>query len=58
LKSVKANRVFYNGLGVEFVESFTKQDGTEGTTKYTAWFEQDPGISEGAVGGRGAARCG
>lgn len=49
-ENVVAARVFYNGLGVEFHEKFTKQDGTEGVTKLTAWFKEDPGISEGQVG--------
>ena len=50
LKSVEATRVFYNGLGVEFTETFTKRDGTEGKTKYSAFFDADPGITVGTVG--------
>lgn len=50
VKNATAARVFFDGRGVEFHEKFTKQDGTEGVTKFTAWFESAPGISEGAVG--------
>lgn len=50
VKNATAARVFFDGRGVEFHEKFTKQDGTEGVTKFTAWFESAPGISEGQVG--------
>lgn len=50
LKDVKVGRVFYNGAGAEFVESFQKNDGTIGTKKYSAFFDQPHGLSEGDVG--------
>lgn len=49
VKNATAARVFYNGLGVEFHEKFVVK-GEERVAKYTAWFEENPGISEGAVG--------
>lgn len=36
--------------GVAIKETFQKQDGTEGASYYTAWFENDPGLSEGMRG--------
>lgn len=49
LKNATAARVFYNGLGVEFHEKF-QVNGEDRVAKYTAWFDADPGIAEGAVG--------
>jgi len=46
----EVNRVFYNGLGVSVKESFTRRDGSEGAAYFTAWFDQDPGLAEGASG--------
>lgn len=48
--NVTAARVFHDGKGVEFHETFQKRDGTQGVSKYTAWFEEAPGITVGAVG--------
>ena len=42
--------VFYDGKGIGVVEKFTKRDGTEGQTRYTAWFEEAPGLDVGAKG--------
>lgn len=44
------NRVFYNGQGASIKESFTKRDGTEGASYYTAFFDQPHGLDEGATG--------
>lgn len=50
LKDVKVKRVFYNGLGAEFVESFQTRDGETAEKKYSAFFESPHGLSEGDVG--------
>jgi hypothetical protein len=50
IRNAKVSRVFYEGKGAEFVETFQKQDGSEGSAKYTAWFDAPHGLSEGAVG--------
>lgn len=49
VKNATAARIFYDGKGVEFQEKFTKSDGSEGVTKYTAWFDSAPDIREGGV---------
>lgn len=46
----EVNRVFYDGKGISIKETFQKRDGTEGAAYYTAFFEEDPGIAEGATG--------
>ena len=50
LKNVTVKRVFYSGLGAEFVESFERNDGTPGEKKYSAFFDTPHGLSEGQVG--------
>lgn len=50
LKDVSVKRVFYNGLGAEFVETFQTQSGETAEKKYSAFFEQPHGLS---VGDRG-----
>lgn len=50
LKDVKVGRVFFDGKGAEFVESFTKQDGTEASKKYSAFFDSAHGLSVGDTG--------
>lgn len=45
--------IFYNGYGVGVVEKFTKRDGTEGQSRYTAWFDTDgpkPDLQQGQTG--------
>lgn len=44
------SRVFYNGKGAEVTESFKKRDGSEGTKRYTLWFQNEHGLSEGSTG--------
>ena len=44
------SRVFYNGKGAEVTESFKKRDGSEGTKRYTLWFQSEHGLSEGSTG--------
>lgn len=46
----RVNRVFYNGLGVSIKETFTRRDGSEGAAYFTAFFEEDPNLSEGDSG--------
>lgn len=50
IRNAEVTRTFYNGKGVGLKETFKKQDGTEGASYYTAWFENDPGLSEGDRG--------
>ena len=49
-KEVTVKRVFYNGLGAEFVETFQTRSGEQGEKKYSAFFEEPHGLSEGQVG--------
>lgn len=49
VKNATAARIFFDGKGVEFHEKFQKSDGTEGVSKYTAWFDSAPGVSEGGI---------
>ncbi len=44
------NRVFFEGKGASVVETFSKRDGTEGKSYYTAFFDAPHGLSEGATG--------
>ena len=50
LKNVTVKRVFYNGLGAEFVEAFQTRSGEQGEKKYSAFFDTPHGLSEGQVG--------
>lgn len=50
LANVKVSRVFYNGLGAEFVESFQTRSGETAEKKYSAFFDSPHGLSEGDVG--------
>ena len=48
-------RTFYNGKGAEVVETFKKNDGSEGKSRYSLWFKEPHGLSEGDAGSwRGA----
>jgi len=40
-------RTFFNGKGAEVTEQFKKRDGSEGKTRWTAWFEAEHGLSDG-----------
>ena len=42
-------RTFFNGKGAEVTEIFQKRDGTEGKTRWAAWFDAEHGLSEGDV---------
>ena len=41
---------FYEGKGIGVVEKFKKRDGSEGQARYTAWFEEAPGLEVGQKG--------
>lgn len=43
-------RIFHGGRGVEVVEVFEKRDGSEGKSKFTLWFADPAGLSEGDSG--------
>jgi len=43
-------RTFYNGKGAEVVETFKKNDGSEGKSRYSLWFKEPHGLSEGDTG--------
>lgn len=40
-------RTFFNGKGLTFKEEFTKRDGTEGASYFTAFFAEEHGLDEG-----------
>lgn len=41
------SRTFFDGKGAEVTEVFTKRDGTEGKTRWSAFFEEPHGLREG-----------
>ena len=43
-------RTFFDGKGASVKESFTKRDGTEGASYYTAFFDAPHGLSDGDTG--------
>lgn len=43
-------RTFFDGKGASVKETFTKRDGTEGASYYTAFFDAPHGLAEGATG--------
>ncbi|MCK9598285.1 MAG: hypothetical protein M0R06_04550 [Sphaerochaeta sp.] len=46
----EVTNVFHNGLGAKVKETFTKRDGTEGTSLYSVWFDEPHGLSIGDTG--------
>lgn len=48
LKNVQVARVFQDGLAAEVVEVYNTRDG-ERKTKYTLWFKDPHGLSEGSI---------
>jgi len=42
-------RTFFEGKGAEVVEAFKKRDGSEGKTRWAAFFDEPHGLSEGDV---------
>lgn len=43
-------KVFFDGRGIALAETFTTKDGHTKQARYTAWFEQAPGLNVGDVG--------
>lgn len=50
LKNVKVGRIFYDGKGAEFVESFQTRSGETAEKKYSAFFDEPHGLDIGDVG--------
>lgn len=44
------SRIFFEGRGVQVVESFVKRDGSAGSAKYVCWFDVAPVLSVGDAG--------
>ncbi len=44
------NRTFFEGKGASIKETFTKRDGTESASYYTAFFDAPHGLREGDTG--------
>ena len=42
-------RIFFEGRGAEVTEAFKKRDGSEGKTRWAAFFDEPHGLSEGDV---------
>jgi len=42
-------RTFFEGRGAEVTEAFKKRDGSEGKTRWAAFFDEPHGLSEGDV---------
>lgn len=43
-------RTFFGGKGASVKESFTKRNGSEGASYYTAFFDAPHGLAEGSTG--------
>ena len=43
-------RTFFNGKGAEVIETFAKNDGSEGKTRYSLWFTTAHNLNEGDTG--------
>jgi len=43
-------RTFYNGKGAEVTETFQKNDGSEGKSRYSLWFREPHNLNEGDSG--------
>lgn len=50
IRNAEVTRVFYNGKGAGIKESFTLRDGGEGARYYSAFFDEEHGLSEGDRG--------
>ncbi|MCK9603168.1 MAG: hypothetical protein M0R66_02135 [Candidatus Omnitrophica bacterium] len=46
----EVTNTFHEGKGAKVKETFTKRDGTEGTSFYSVWFEAPHGLSIGDKG--------
>ena len=43
-------RTFFNGKGAEVTETFEKNDGSEGKSRFALWFKEPHGLAEGDSG--------
>ena len=50
IRNAEVTRTFWNGKGAGLKESFRKQDGEEGARYYSAFFDEEHGLSEGDRG--------
>lgn len=50
VKNAEVTRTFWNGQGAGLKETFKKKDGTEGAAYYSAFFDEEHGLSEGDRG--------
>lgn len=50
IKNGIVERTFYNGQGAAVKEAFTKRDGSEGAQRYSVFFDEAHGLSEGDQG--------
>ena len=50
LRNVEVTRTFWGGKGAGLKEAFRKNDGTEGARYYSAFFDEEHGLSEGDRG--------
>ena len=47
INEAEVSRSFWNGKGLEVVERFSKNDGTQGEKKYSAFFDNPHGLEPG-----------
>lgn len=50
IRNAEVTRTFFNGKGAGLKETFKLRDGGEGVKYYSAFFEEEHGLSEGDVG--------
>lgn len=50
IKNATVERKFYGDKGAAVVEKFTKQDGSEGKSYYSLWFDEPQNFEIGATG--------
>lgn len=50
IRNAEVTRTFWNGKGAGLKEAFRKNDGTEGARYYSAFFDEEHGLSEGDRG--------
>lgn len=50
IRNAEVTRTFYNGKGAGLKETFKLRDGSEGARYYSAFFDEEHGLSEGDRG--------
>lgn len=50
IRNAEVTRTFYDGKGAGIKETFKLRDGSEGARYYSAFFDDEHGLSEGQVG--------